>query len=177
MLFPLYSGFVRVLSAVTAIVTICLMAYIRLGGDRHNNVSGDRDGSGHVPDIRHQLEFRHVFWRCGELTSTTTVTCTNTTPYNVGFNAGTAPGATVTTRKMTGPGGALLAYALYQDAAHTINWGNTIGTDTETGTGNGSGQTLTVYGQAGGRPICHARRLRRYDHGDYHLLTPASPAG
>src|SRR5262245_5956337 len=45
-------------------------------------------------------------------TSTITVTCTNTTPYNVSLNAGTAAGATVTTRKMSGPGGALLSYAL-----------------------------------------------------------------
>jgi spore coat protein U-like protein len=81
-------------------------------------------------------------------TSTVTVTCTNTTTWNVGLNAGTAPGATVTTRKMSGPGGALLAYSLSQDAAHTINWGNTIGTDTETGTGTGSAQALTVFGQA-----------------------------
>lgn len=44
---------------------------------------------------------------------------------------------------MTGPAGATLAYALYQDSAHTINWGNTV----STGTGNGSAQTLTVYGE------------------------------
>ena len=48
---------------------------------------------------------------------------------------------------MTGPAGATLAYALYQDSAHTINWGNTVGTDTVSGTGNGSAQTLTVYGE------------------------------
>jgi spore coat protein U-like protein len=80
-------------------------------------------------------------------TSTVSVTCTNTTPYNVGLDAGTSPGATVTTRKMTGPGGATLGYALYQDSAHSINWGNTVGTNTESGTGNGSPQALTVYGQ------------------------------
>ncbi len=79
-------------------------------------------------------------------TSTISITCTNTTPYNVGLNAGTAPGATVSTRKMTGPSAALLSYAMYQDAGHTINWGNTVGTDTVAGTGNGSAQTLTVYG-------------------------------
>ncbi|MHB1494793.1 MAG: Csu type fimbrial protein [Acidithiobacillus sp.] len=82
-----------------------------------------------------------------DATSTISVTCTNTTGYNVGLNAGTSSGATVTTRKMTGPAGATLAYALYQDSAHTINWGNTVGTDTVSGTGNGSAQTLTVYGQ------------------------------
>ena len=80
-------------------------------------------------------------------TSTVSVTCTNTTPYNVGLSAGLATGATVTTRKMTGPASALLGYALFSDAARTVNWGQTIGTDTVTGTGNGSAQALTVYGQ------------------------------
>lgn len=80
-------------------------------------------------------------------TSALTVTCTDDTPYNVGLDAGTAPGATVTTRRMSGPGGAHLGYTLSQDAAHTINWGKTVGTDTESGTGNGSAQVLTVFGQ------------------------------
>ena len=53
------------------------------------------------------------------LTATTvvSVTCTNTTPYNIALNAGTATGATVTARKMTGPGAALITYGLYRDAA------------------------------------------------------------
>ena len=81
-------------------------------------------------------------------TSVITVACSNTVPYNVGLDAGTSTGATVTSRAMTGPTGALpLHYNLFQDSAHTINWGDTVGTDTVPGTGNGSGQTLTVYGQ------------------------------
>jgi spore coat protein U-like protein len=80
-------------------------------------------------------------------TSTVSITCTNTTPYNVGLNAGLATGATVSARKMTGPAGALLNYALYSNAGRTTNWGTTIGTDTVTGTGNGSAQAITVYGQ------------------------------
>jgi spore coat protein U-like protein len=83
-------------------------------------------------------------------TSAVSVTCTNTTPYNVGLSAGSATGATVTTRSMTGPGAALLGYALFSDAARTVNWGQTIGTDTVTGTGNGLAQAITVYGQAAG---------------------------
>jgi spore coat protein U-like protein len=79
-------------------------------------------------------------------TTTVQVTCTNTTPYNVGLNPGTSTGATVTTRKMTGPASATLNYALTQDIGHVTNWGQTVGTDTEAGTGNGSAQTLTVYG-------------------------------
>jgi spore coat protein U domain-containing protein, fimbrial subunit CupE1/2/3/6 len=81
-------------------------------------------------------------------TSAVSVTCTNTTPYNVGLSAGLATGSTVTTRKMTGPASALLGYALFSDAARTVNWGQTIGTDTVTGTGNGAAQAITVYGQA-----------------------------
>jgi spore coat protein U-like protein len=80
-------------------------------------------------------------------TSTVSVTCTNTTPYNVGLSAGLGTGATVSARKMTGPAGALLNYAMYSDSGRTTNWGNTIGTDTVTGTGNGAAQPLTVYGQ------------------------------
>jgi spore coat protein U-like protein len=78
--------------------------------------------------------------------STVSVTCSNTTPYNVGLSAGLATGATVTTRKMTGPGSALLGYSLFSDSARTVNWGQTVGTDTVTGTGNGTAQALTVYG-------------------------------
>ena len=55
-----------------------------------------------------------------------TVTCTNTTTFNIGLNAGTATGATVTTRKMTGPASATLNYKLFRDSARTQNWGNTV---------------------------------------------------
>jgi len=79
-------------------------------------------------------------------TSTISVTCTNTTPYNVLLNPGSATGATVTTRKMTN-GANTLGYALYSDTGRTVNWGQTVGTDTVAGTGNGSAQTLTVYGR------------------------------
>jgi spore coat protein U-like protein len=82
-----------------------------------------------------------------DATSTLSVTCTNTTPYNVGLSAGAGTGATVTARKMTGPGAALLGYALFSDAGRVQNWGTTIGTDTLAGTGNGNAQTLTVYGR------------------------------
>ena len=75
------------------------------------------------------------------------VTCTNTTPYNVGLDKGAGSAASVTNRLMTGPSSATVAYGLYQDSGHATNWGNTIGTDTVTGTGNGNAQTLNVYGQ------------------------------
>jgi spore coat protein U-like protein len=82
-----------------------------------------------------------------DATSTIFVTCTNTTAYNVGLDAGTATRATLTNRSMTGPGGDLLGYRLFRDSARTNNWGNTVGTDTISGTGTGAPQSLTVYGR------------------------------
>lgn len=80
-------------------------------------------------------------------TSTISVTCTNTTPYDVGLDAGSASGATVTTRSMTGPAAALLGYQLFSNSGRTTNWGNTVGTSTVAGTGSGTLQSVTVYGQ------------------------------
>lgn len=80
-------------------------------------------------------------------TSTITVTCTNTTPYDLGLDAGTSTGATVTTRAMTGTGSALLNYALFRDSARTLNWGNTVGTDTLHVVGTGVAQNSTVFGR------------------------------
>src|ERR1044072_493525 len=79
-------------------------------------------------------------------TSTIQVTCTNTTPYNIGLNAGTGAGATVATRKMTS-GGATINYTLYSDSGRTTVWGNTVGTDTVAATGSGSAQSHTRYGR------------------------------
>ena len=78
--------------------------------------------------------------------SAITVTCTNTTPYNIGLNQGLY-GASVTTRQMQSGGGALIAYSLFSNVGMTANWGNTVGTDTVAATGNGSAQAFTVYGQ------------------------------
>lgn len=75
-------------------------------------------------------------------TSTVTVTCTNTTPYTLGLNAGAASGATTTNRSMTGPGSALLGYGLYSDSARTANFVTTASI-----TGSGAAQPVTVYGQ------------------------------
>ena len=79
-------------------------------------------------------------------TSTIQVQCTDTTPYNIGLDAGTGSGATVANRKMTS-GAATVNYTLYSNSGRTTLWGNTVGTDTVAATGNGSGQTHTVYGR------------------------------
>ena len=80
-------------------------------------------------------------------TSTLDVTCTPGTPYNIQLHEGTAPGATTSTRKMTGPGGELLAYGLFRDAARTLNWGEVVPRDTQFGVGS---QTFTVFGRIPG---------------------------
>ena len=80
-------------------------------------------------------------------TSTISVTCTNTTPYNVGLNAGTTTGSTVTNRSMISPAATLLGYKLFSNSVLTTNWGNTVGTNTLAKTGTGAVQSLIVYGQ------------------------------
>src|SRR5579872_4426467 len=54
-----------------------------------------------------------------DATTTVSATCTNTTPYKVGIDAGAGASATVANRLMTGPGAATVAYTLYQDAGRT----------------------------------------------------------
>lgn len=80
-------------------------------------------------------------------TSAVSVNCTNSTPYNVGLSAGLAPGATVSARKMAGPGSSLLEYGLSSSNEGVVNWGHTVGVDTVAGVGNGAAQVLTVHGQ------------------------------
>lgn len=80
--------------------------------------------------------------------TTINVTCTNTTPYNLGLSAGTGTGSSGTTRYMSGTGGntGTVRFNLYQTAGATL-WGDTQGTDTRSGTGTGSLQAITVYGE------------------------------
>jgi len=78
-------------------------------------------------------------------TSQIFVQCTNTTPFNIGLNAGTGAGATVAVRKLTS-GGATVNYSLYTDGAHTTVWGNTVSTDTVADTGDGTSKLYTVFG-------------------------------
>jgi len=98
-------------------------------------------------DSATDLDFGLYIGRRADAKSDITVTCTRSTPYNVGLDAGTSQGATVTTRKMTGPGGDTLGYSLYSDSFRRKNWGDTVGVDTVSGTGNGRRQRLTVYGR------------------------------
>lgn len=80
-------------------------------------------------------------------TSTVTVTCSLSAPYNIALDAG-LNGATVSARKMLITGGGLqtLNYALTRDLAGLLNWGTTVGTDTLAGVGTGLAVGHTVYG-------------------------------
>lgn len=80
-------------------------------------------------------------------TSSVTVTCTNSTPYNVGLGAGTGTGSTVAARKLAGTAANTdtISYQLLQ-AVGGSNWGDTQGTDTKSGVGSGLPQILTVFG-------------------------------
>jgi spore coat protein U-like protein len=76
------------------------------------------------------------------------VDCTNGAAWDIALNKGDH-GASVTTRQMANntDNSVLLNYSLFADPAHTLNWGETAGTDTVNGSGTGSIQAVGVYGQ------------------------------
>lgn len=80
-------------------------------------------------------------------TTQISVNCTSGANWDIGLNKGTN-GSSVTARQManTTNNAVRLNYSLFQDAAHTLNWGNTVGTDTVGGTGIGTTQAVTVFG-------------------------------
>jgi len=80
-------------------------------------------------------------------TSTIQVTCSNTTPYNIGLDKG-VNGASVTSRLMKGgPSNETILYSLFSDSSRITNWGNTVLTDAVSSAGIGSSQSFTVYGR------------------------------
>jgi spore coat protein U-like protein len=80
--------------------------------------------------------------------SALSVTCTNTTPYNLGLSAGSGTGSSGTTRYLSGTGGntGTVAFNLYQTAGGTA-WGDTQGSNTLGAVGTGVLRTHTVYGE------------------------------
>lgn len=83
-----------------------------------------------------------------DATTTIAVQCTNSTPYDIGLDAGTTAGGSTTTRKLLNTVTTdTVNYKLYSDSGHTTNWGNAVGTDTLHKTGNGASQISTVYGR------------------------------
>ena len=76
--------------------------------------------------------------------------CTGPTPFNVGLDQGSGAGATTTMRMMTGSAATLIPYGLFQNAALSINFGNTVGSDTAAGTA-GASRAIVVYAEVPGR--------------------------
>jgi spore coat protein U-like protein len=82
-------------------------------------------------------------------TSSVTVFCSVGQAFTVGLNAGIAPGATVTVRRMRN-GTNILRYRIFRNATRTQNWGNTVATS-QSGTGAGfapaNARVFTAYGR------------------------------
>lgn len=93
-------------------------------------------------------------------TATITVTCTGNATADIALDKG-ANGTSTTARDMILTGGsALLSYALYQDSAHTLNWGDVVGTDTVSGSVTlATPLTKTVYGEI---PVGQAKTAGAY---------------
>jgi len=82
-----------------------------------------------------------------DTTSTITVTCTPGTVFNIGLNAGSTGGATVSTRQMLN-GATPLNYGLYSNTGRSTNWGNSVGSDTVSQTASTIlPSAFTVYGR------------------------------
>jgi spore coat protein U-like protein len=84
-------------------------------------------------------------------TTTVSVQCTDTTPFDIGLDAGTTTGGSTTVRKMLNQAlgsTATVNYTLWQDAGRsTTNWGNNVGVDTEAHTGDGASHSYNIYGR------------------------------
>jgi spore coat protein U-like protein len=81
-----------------------------------------------------------------DVQGTLTIQCSSTLPYTVSLNGGNSGATDPTQRKMTS-GANNVFYGLYRDAARSLPWGATVGTNTASGTGNGASQAQTVYGR------------------------------
>lgn len=73
------------------------------------------------------------------------IQCSTGTAYHIGLNAGQHSGGSINARQMA-LGANTINYQLFRNAARTLIWGNTVGTNTVAGTGAGNTQNLTVYG-------------------------------
>ena len=83
-----------------------------------------------------------------DATATITPTCTLGTAYTITLDAGLGTGATLTTRRLSGPASATLDYAIYTDPTRTTVWGNGGGgTGTRAGVGLGAAEPGLLYGR------------------------------
>ncbi|KAG1292219.1 hypothetical protein G6F64_013699 [Rhizopus arrhizus] len=124
---------------------------------------------------------------------TVTAQCSALTPYTISLNAGAnaSTANAVTTRRMKNTNAAVTAnnyvgYQLYQDAAHTLVWGATTGTNTQAGIGTGLAVPYIVYGQilnlstnnpATARPHGRIPPVARHRRGAARPLPAGGPHG
>ncbi len=81
-----------------------------------------------------------------DASSIISATCSFSSPYDVLLDGGQSVATNPTQRKLTF-GGNEIVYGLYQDAAYSLPWGSTIGSNTVAGSGTGQTQSLRVYGR------------------------------
>ncbi len=81
------------------------------------------------------------------VTANIVVNCNGNPTFAIGLNSGTAPGATIDNRSMSGGNNNRLNYQLFSDPTYTQNWGNTPDTGWVTGTSNGTNRIFTIYAQ------------------------------
>ncbi len=86
-----------------------------------------------------------------DTTGNISITCSTALPYSIGLDGGLAAAPTPTTRKLMN-GANEITYGIYQDASRSIEWGNSLGTNTISATGNGSAQNFTTYGRIPPQP-------------------------
>jgi spore coat protein U-like protein len=80
-----------------------------------------------------------------DVSTSISVTCTNTTPYSISIGPGLGGGVTgARDRKMKGPGGAELTYGLYTDPARLFGWDSAQGVSARA---TGSPQSHAVHGR------------------------------
>ncbi|MGA2674755.1 MAG: spore coat U domain-containing protein [Terracidiphilus sp.] len=132
-------------AAVVSILALGLAPMSAFAGTATANMAVSVTVNSNCTISANALGFGTYTGAVNQATTTLSVQCTNTTPYNVGLSAGATTNATVTTRQMLN-GTAALNYTLTTSSYTGTNWGNTSGSWVG-GTGNGNAQTLTVYGQ------------------------------
>ncbi|MCK9469711.1 MAG: spore coat U domain-containing protein [Porticoccaceae bacterium] len=81
-----------------------------------------------------------------DATSTITVTCTPTVPYDIGLNAGLNGGGDTDARAMVN-GTEDVGYQLYQEVGRATVWGGPSSEFAVTSIGTGIAQPFTVYGR------------------------------
>lgn len=75
------------------------------------------------------------------------VTCPNGVPYSIALDVGAGDGATLATRKMTGPDSETVNYSLYQNSDRSTVWGDEDSVNRLTSAGTGEAQTHPIYGR------------------------------